>query len=150
MPSGETRVRYSQQGQEVRRDQSHHLFQANPVKKYIPCQSDWSIYGDQWAGRKENVLTLRPWRPTRPFSPGFPGSPCWEEIGVTEKLSNLELHPQSQHGRWDCGSKNSHWLLWVQGIPSLLAVHGLPEDQVDPGDHHHQQHPVRAAQNPRH
>lgn len=36
-----------------------------------------------------------------------------------------------------------HWLLLVRGIPSLLAVHGLPEGQVGQGDHPHQQHPVK-------
>lgn len=66
---------------------------------------------------------------------------------VEKRLMWLRNSTHNLNGR---SSKNSHWLLWVQGIPSLLAVHGPPEDQVAPGDRHHQQDPVRAAQNLRH
>ena len=119
-----------------------------------------------------NVLTLRPVRPKRPFSPGFPDSPCWGEITFNQVslllcaasvktikiycVTDLSFRLSGFHVLFNRDETplvfliysiltNLHWLPLVQGIPSLQAVHGLPEDQVGRGDHPHQQRPVEGT-----
>ncbi|KAG7221606.1 hypothetical protein INR49_017137 [Caranx melampygus] len=99
-----------------------------------------------------------------PAGRGVPEVQQRQQIQVYQEVHEVPEDPEVQHHRAHQGNhahpvrkqkgicftlsnkpKHIRWLPLVQGIPSLQAVHGLPEDQVGRGDHPHQGHPTEGT-----